>query len=370
MRFFNRLYHALNPAQKPDLERAFRHSAAHLPTLWLIGKTGAGKSSLIKAVTGLSDIEVGQGFRPCTSTATRYDYPSETPVLTFIDTRGLAEAGYDPAEDIEACEGSSHALVIVMRADDPEQLELLSALEQIKQSGKVRNALLVHTGIDLLDSVQERDKCIALNQAVVEKVWGAIESAPIDLIGQDDHPVGMKGLIEKLGQFLPIVAELFERQGKHSAEESNFRKLKTEIMWYAGAAGATDAVPVVGLVTVPAIQTKMLHSLANQYGLEWDKRLLAELASTFGMGFGVQYASRLGLQQLVKLIPVYGQTVGAASAAATSYCVTYALGRVGCIYFFNKSCGKPTSSEELKATYRKAFEHIMPVAKDDSEKNF
>lgn len=369
MSLFQRIYRTLNPAQKPDLDLAFRHNAEHLPTLWLIGKTGAGKSTLIQRVTGLSDIDIGRGFRPCTRTATRYDFPPETPVLTFIDTRGLAEAGYDPSDDIKACEGSSHALVVVMRADDPEQSELLAALKQIKQSGKIRNALLVHTGIELLESTQERDKCVALNQSAVETAWGRIESAPVDLLGSDGQPVGMEGLIEKLSHFLPIVAELFERQGKHSTEEANFRKLKTEIMWYSGAAGATNAVPIVGLVSVPAIQTKMLHSLANQYGLEWNKRLLAELGSTLGMGFGVQYASRLGLQQLVKLIPVYGQTVGAASAAVTSYCVTYALGRAACIYFFNKACGKTTSPEELKATYRKAFEHIMPVARDEAENN-
>ena len=369
MSFLKRVYRRLNPEKKPDLELAFRHSAEHLPTLWLIGKTGAGKSSLIQAVTGLSDIEVGRGFRPCTETAIRYDFPSSTPVLTFMDTRGLAEAGYDATDDIKACEGNSHALVIVMRADDPEQSELLRALKQIKRSGKIRNALLVHTAIDLLDSAEEQQKCILHNQTIVENVWGEIDSAPVDLVGRDGSPVGLRGLIDKLGSFLPIVAELFERQGKSSVEETNFRKFKTEIMWYAGAAGATDAVPIVGLVTVPAIQTKMLHSLANQYGLEWNKRLLAELASTMGMGFGVQYASRLGLQQIVKLIPVYGQTVGAASAAVTSYCVTYALGRVGCIYFFNKTCGKSTSPEELRATYKKAFEHIMPVAKDDTENN-
>lgn len=369
MRYFQQIYRRLNPARKPGLELAFRHNAEHLPTLWLIGKTGAGKSTLIQAVTGLSDIEVGRGFRPCTQTATRYDFPTDTPVLTFIDTRGLAEAGYDPAEDIKACEGNSHALVIVMRAEDPEQSELLTALRQIRQSGSIRNALLVHTGIDLLDSRQERDKCIALNQGAVEKVWGAIDSASVDLVGRDGQPVGMDDLIGKLAQFLPIVAELFERQGKQSVEEANFRKLKTEIMWYAGAAGATNAVPIVGLVSVPAIQTKMLHSLANHYGLEWNRRLLTELGSTLGVGFGVQYASRLGLQQLVKLIPGYGQTIGAASAAVTSYGITYALGRVGCIYFFNKASGRTTSPEELKATYRKAFEHIMPVARDEAENN-
>lgn len=367
MNLLKRAYQKLNPARHPDLELAFRHSEENLPTLWLIGKTGAGKSSLIRTVTGMDDIEVGRGFRPCTDTAVRYDFPASTPVLTFMDTRGLAEAGYDAAQDIQACEGSSHALVIVMRADDPEQSELLRALRQIKRSGRIRNALLVHTGIELLDTEQEQRKCVLHNQAAVEAIWGEIESAPVDLVGRTGQPVGIAELIDKLGGFLPIVTELFERQGKRSAEEANFERFKSEVMWYAGAAGATDAVPLVGLVTVPAIQTKMLHSLANQYGLAWDKRLLSELLGTLGVGFGVQYASRLGLQQLIKLIPVYGQTVGAASAAVTSYCVTYALGRVGSMYLFNKASGKPTSPDELKATYKRAFERILPVAQDDTQ---
>lgn len=113
----------------------------------------------------------------------------------------------------------------------------------------------------------------------------------------------------------------------------------------------------------------MLHSLANQYGLTWSRRLLAEFGSAMGMGFGVQYASRLGVQQLAKLIPVYGQTVGAASAAVASYGFTYALGRVACMYFYRKTRGETATSEELKTKFRQAFEHIMPVAKDDAEKN-
>lgn len=369
MSLVKRIYRKLNPTRAEDLEPAFRHSEEHLPTLWLIGKTGAGKSTLIRTLTGLSDIEVGRGFRPCTQTATQYDFPQQTPVLRFLDTRGLSEAEYDPGEDIRACEHHSHALVIVMRADDPEQSELLDALKRIKRSGKVRNALLVHTAIDTLDSKRESDKCVLHNQQAVEAVWDDIVGVPVDLIGRDGKPVGVASLVEALGRFLPIVAELFERRGKSTAEERNFRKFKSEIMWYAGAAGATDAVPVVGLVAVPAIQTKMLHSLANHYGLPWNRRLLTELLGAMGAGFGVHYASRLGLRQLIKLIPVYGQTVGAASAAVSSYCVTYALGRVGCIYFFNKISGKPTSPEELQAVYRKAFEHILPVAQNDAENN-
>ncbi|MGI9441201.1 MAG: hypothetical protein ACR2N1_01975, partial [Rubripirellula sp.] len=42
---------------------------SHLPTLWLLGKTGAGKSTLVQSITGNSQAEIGKGFRPCTRTA-------------------------------------------------------------------------------------------------------------------------------------------------------------------------------------------------------------------------------------------------------------------------------------------------------------
>ncbi len=67
----------------------------------MLGKTGAGKSSLIQSITGLSSIEVGNGFSPCTKTSESYDFPAEQPLIKFIDTRGLGEAHYDPSDDIE-----------------------------------------------------------------------------------------------------------------------------------------------------------------------------------------------------------------------------------------------------------------------------
>jgi uncharacterized protein (DUF697 family) len=369
MQLLKRITRLLNPGRDPDLRPAFEYSEEHLPTLWLLGKTGAGKSSLIQALTGLDQIEIGQGFRPCTMTSSRYVFPQQTPLLAFLDTRGLAEAGYDAQDDIKACEGASHALIVVMKAEDPEQTDTLNALRQIRSSGEIRNALLVHTAIESIGDALERSRCVAHNQAQVERVWGQIDSVQVDLVGRDGRPQNMGQLVECIGDMLPIVAELFDRRRHDSAEEANFQKLKPEIMWYAGAAGATDAVPMLGLVTVPTLQTKMLHSLANRYGLTWSRRLLTEFGSAMGMGFGVQYASRLGLQQLAKLIPVYGQTVGAASAAVASYGFTYALGRVACMYFYRKTRGEDTSTEELKAKFRQAFEHIMPVARDDVQTN-
>lgn len=71
---------------------------AELPTTeaLLIGKPQAGKSSIVRGLTGVSDDIVGQGFRPHTQHTERYAYPSEElPLLIFTDTVGLGDIGQD-----------------------------------------------------------------------------------------------------------------------------------------------------------------------------------------------------------------------------------------------------------------------------------
>jgi len=81
-----------------------------IPVLWLLGKTQAGKTSIIKALTGSEAAEIGNGFQPCTRTSQFYDFPTETPIVRFLDTRGLGEVSYDPSEDILYCKGQAHRL--------------------------------------------------------------------------------------------------------------------------------------------------------------------------------------------------------------------------------------------------------------------
>ena len=61
---FDQIKDFINPSKNPDLTPAHEYQRKHLPTLWLLGKTGAGKSSFIQAVTGDSSVEVGNGFAP------------------------------------------------------------------------------------------------------------------------------------------------------------------------------------------------------------------------------------------------------------------------------------------------------------------
>src|SRR5258705_11362064 len=100
------------------------------PVVWLLGKTGAGKTAIVSTLTGDPRAVVGAGFEPCTRTARGYDVPREAPLIRFLDTRGLDEADYDPSNDISWCEEQSHLLLIVMQAADPLQDNVLRIMNQ------------------------------------------------------------------------------------------------------------------------------------------------------------------------------------------------------------------------------------------------
>jgi hypothetical protein len=81
-------------------ENARQSAQATALVVWLLGKTGAGKTAIIAALTGDTRAEVGLGFEPCTRTAAFYDIPPEAPLLRFLDTRGVGEVSYDAGNDM------------------------------------------------------------------------------------------------------------------------------------------------------------------------------------------------------------------------------------------------------------------------------
>src|SRR5690242_1994856 len=60
-------------------EEARRRAQITAPVVWLLGKTGAGKTAIIAALSGDPRAQVGEGFEPCTRTASFYDLPPEAP---------------------------------------------------------------------------------------------------------------------------------------------------------------------------------------------------------------------------------------------------------------------------------------------------
>ena len=92
-------------------------------------------------------------------------------------------------------------------------------------------------------------------------------------------------------------------------------------------------------------------------GVRWDKRAYAEFAGALGAGTLVRAASSFGVRQLVKLIPVYGQTAGAAAAAAASFAATYAMGKAASYFLMRRQQGRRTARGCVRLPGRRCSRH-------------
>src|SRR5579871_2658760 len=117
-----------------------------IPVFWLFGKTQTGKTTVIRYLTGASDAEIGDGFQACTRFSRRYDFPSqEAKLLQFLDTRGLDEPGYDPAEDLDQINDSAHVVIVTVKALDHAQENIVNHLRVIRNAQRSRPIVLVLT---------------------------------------------------------------------------------------------------------------------------------------------------------------------------------------------------------------------------------
>ena len=156
MRLFDRLWSGTSEAlfrdgaaTGPSTDDARKRARLIAPVVWLLGKTGAGKTAIVAALTGDPRAQVGEGFEPCTRTASFYDVPPEAPLLRFLDTRGIGEANYNPENDIAWCEGQSHLLLAVMQVSDPAQHTVLRALAQARRRHPDWPVVVAQTGLHL-----------------------------------------------------------------------------------------------------------------------------------------------------------------------------------------------------------------------------
>jgi uncharacterized protein (DUF697 family) len=117
-----------------------------VPVFWLYGKTQSGKTSIIRYLTGAEDAEIGNGFRPTTRHSRVYQFPTaEAPLLTFIDTRGVDEPGYDPREDLAQFSDSAHVVVITVKLLDHALENLLEHFRPIRAANPGRPVVLALT---------------------------------------------------------------------------------------------------------------------------------------------------------------------------------------------------------------------------------
>jgi uncharacterized protein (DUF697 family) len=372
-----------------DVNAPIAESARRLaPVVWLLGKVQSGKTSIVRALTQATDAEIGTGFRACTKTARVFDFPAEAPIIRFLDTRGLGEAAYDPAEDLALCESRAHLILAVVKALDPEQRAVLDAIAAVRARHPDWPVVVAQTSLHegytagALGHVlpypfgapeepagvpEPLVRALAHQRGLFDALpgRGAVSFVPIDFTAAGDgfepQDYGREALIGALIAAAPTAVALALAGLPDASAAGTARRADSYTLGFALAAGASDAVPVAGVVAVPAVQAAMLHQLGKLYGIDWDRQAYMEFGGALGAGALVRTASSFGIRQLVKLIPVYGQTAGAAAAAAASFATTYAMGKAASYYLGARQRG--VEAKEVATVYAKALREAFVLAK-------
>jgi uncharacterized protein (DUF697 family) len=122
------------------------------------------------------------------------------------------------------------------------------------------------------------------------------------------------------------------------------------ILSYSGLAATAGAlpIPVVDLVLLSGIQTRMVYELARLYGQPLTGQRFTELASSLGLGVLARQAAR----GMVKLIPGIGTVLGSIAGGALAGASTFALGKAFCYYYRAVNQGHIPRPEDLRRYYK------------------
>jgi uncharacterized protein (DUF697 family)/predicted GTPase len=373
--WLKRLFAAKNDGDyQQHLDRLLKE--APIPVLWLVGKTQSGKTTLIKHLTGADDAEIGSGFRPCTRFSREYRFPTaEAPLLSFLDTRGLEEPGYDPAEDLERFNDQAHVMIVTVRLLDFAVDRLVQHVRTIRDSQPTRPVLVavtcLHEAYPQEQHVQPypftlgRKGDVDPAASIPDNLRRALDQqhrqfddlcdylVPLDITppeeGFTDPAYGGQRLKEMLIDALPAAYRhtlINLEEATQSLQDYFERRALPHILGFSSLAATAGAIPIpwVDLFILPGIQTQMIFHLARLYGQPLTGQRFMELASTLGLGMLV----RQGIRELTKFIPIIGSLAGATLAGSA----TFALGKAFCYYYSAVHKGHVPKAEELKQYYR------------------
>jgi uncharacterized protein (DUF697 family)/predicted GTPase len=341
-----------------------------VPEFWLLGKTGSGKSSVIRFLTGAEQAEVGNGFRPQTRHSQTFDFPSpDAPLLRFIDTRGLGESGYDAAAEVAAFSARSHVVIVTARLLDQALGELLETLRAVRTDRPSRPVLLAITClheayprqphpqpdpfVDGSWSMVAPDTVRRAYATQVERFADLVDRiVPIDFtLPEDDlNPTDLGGqrLHAALVELLPAAYRqtlLILNDARRDLSDLRMRRAAPYIAGYSLAAASAAAVPVpwIDLPLVLGIQSHLLLQLARLYGQPASATQLWKIAGPIAGSLLTRFAAR----EILKSIPLLGM----AANATLAYAYTFGLGRLSCWYFDRVHEGHLPTADEVKQVW-------------------
>jgi uncharacterized protein (DUF697 family)/predicted GTPase len=348
----------------------------------LIGKPQAGKSSIVRGLTGVSAEIVGQGFRPHTQSTERYAYPSsELPLLIFTDTVGLGDIDRDTNRLIQELVGDLAAetsrpriIILTVKINDFAIDTLRHIATELRQKYPQIPCLLAVTCLHEIypatqtDHPQEPTSIESVNRAytAIQQAFAGLfdRSVLIDFTLADDGYTpefyGLEMMRATLADLLPeaearAMSQLLEAGTTTDGDSGDkigniYRDVARRYILPCSIAAATVAaipLPFADLPVLTAIQVSMVGLLGKLYGQTLTPSQAGGVVSAIAGGFVAQLVAR----QLIKFIPGFGSVISASWAAA----YTVALGEAACVYFGDLMGGKKPDPQQIQAVMAEAF---------------
>lgn len=342
----------------------------------LIGKPQAGKSSVVRGLTGVSAEIVGQGFRPHTQNTERYAYPSEDlPLLIFTDTVGLGDIDRDTQNIIEELESElkqetqrARILILTVKIGDFATDTLRKIAKQLRQEYPTIPCLLTVTCLHQVypsDVADHPD--YPPRYEPVERAFEAVKedfkelcdlAILIDFTLEEDeyNPTfyGLSAFTEALADLLPeaesrTICQLLDNSVSDELGNLYRDTARRYLVAFSTMAATLAAVPLP-FATMPvltALQISLVGLLGKLYGQTLSPSQAGGIASAIAGGFFAQAIGR----ELVKFIPGFGSVIAASWAAA----YTWSLGEGACVYFGDLMGGKKPDPRKIQAVMKESF---------------
>lgn len=352
---------------------------AELPTTeaLLLGKPQAGKSSIVRGLTGVSAEIVGQGFRPHTQNTQRYAFPTEElPLLIFTDTVGLGDVTRNTEtliaelqQELDNSTQRARVLILTVKITDFATDTLRQIAQQLRQQHPEIPCLLAVSCLHELYPPRTADHpdyppdFAEINRAFAalqETFKGLCDRAVLlDFTLEEDGytPVfyGLEAFSEALTALLPeaesrTIYQLLQGDAGKRLGDLYRDVGRRYILPFSVMAATLAAVPLP-FATMPVLttlQVTMIAAIGKLYGQILSPSQAGGVVSAIAGGFLAQAIGR----ELIKFVPGLGSVIAASWAGA----YTWALGEAACVYFGDLMGGQNPDPQEIQATMRDAFE--------------
>ena len=346
------------------------------PVLFLLGRSGHGKSSLVNALANKNVAEVGD-VKPTTAATVPYEisFPERYSTWQVIDSRGIFEStppeGAVPDSALKAVEEDiikykpdvimhvvSATEVRSMAYDLQEYRRIFARLKE--DTGVTVPTMVVVNKADILGNPRQwppqshPHKATLIRETLdylADEVLQVKSKKPINIndplqgyITTDDFYLGVlptcaledgtwniETLSLFIGEHIPTntILDFYQAQNRKECLRKVSSHLIERFSRIAGGVGAAP-IPIADIAVLTPLQLLMVMLIGGLSCREFDEKTAREYMAAAGINIGVAMGMRSAAKSLLRLIPFGGWAISGTIASTA----TYALGKSAEKYFF------------------------------------